>query len=237
MIPKEYFTEQARLFGFSITERQLEQFDRYAELLCEWNEKINLTSITDPDEIVIKHFLDSILLLDACSPERGAAVIDVGTGAGFPSVPCEILREDLQLTLLDSLQKRIHFLDEVKDVLSLEKIRTVHGRAEDFGKQPAFRERYDLATARAVAHLRELSEYCLPFVAVGGLFAALKGYEIEEELEEAKKAIAFMGGTVEKVLKYELPHGNRRAIVLVRKISQTPTKYPRIAAKMKKQPL
>jgi 16S rRNA (guanine(527)-N(7))-methyltransferase RsmG len=237
MIPMDYLKEQAQAFSFSLNDEKLCQFDRYAELLCEWNEKINLTSITEPNEIVIKHFLDSILLLDGDLVGQGSALIDVGTGAGFPSIPCKIVRPDLTVTLLDSLQKRIRFLDTVVQELSLSDVESVHGRAEDMGRLLEYREQYDIATARAVAHLRELSEYCLPFVKVGGCFIALKGYEVEQELEEAKKAISLMGGAVEAVKKYELPQENRRAIVVIRKKSQTPTKYPRMAAKMKKQPL
>lgn len=236
MIPREYLQETAKGYGFSLEENDLAKLDRYAEYLVEWNEKINLTAITEPKEICLKHFLDSFLLLDAVEVPESASLIDVGTGAGFPSVPCKILRQDLKLTLLDSLQKRIRFLTGLSETLGLETA-CVHGRAEEEGKKPAMREQFDFATARAVAHLRELSEYCLPFVKVGGYFVALKGYDIEEELEEAKKAIRLLGGKIEAVKKYELPEGNRRAIVLIKKISQTPTKYPRIAAKMKKQPI
>lgn len=236
MIPREYLQETAKGYGFSLEENDLAKLDRYAEYLVEWNEKINLTAITEPKEICLKHFLDSFLLLDAVEVPESASLIDVGTGAGFPSVPCKILRRDLKLTLLDSLQKRIRFLTGLSETLGLETA-CVHGRAEEEGKKPAMREQFDFATARAVAHLRELSEYCLPFVKLGGYFVALKGYDIEEELEEAQKAIRLLGGKIEAVKKYELPEGNRRAIVLIKKISQTPTKYPRIAAKMKKQPI
>lgn len=236
MIPKEFFARAAGEFGFELSQNQLDQFETYADYLVEWNQKINLTAITDLEEICIKHFLDSLLLLKAVEVTEGASLIDVGTGAGFPSVPCKIVRPDLSLTLLDSLNKRVQFLSGLSEILGQQNS-CVHARAEEGGKNPQYREQYDFATARAVARLRELSEYCLPFVKVGGYFAALKGYEIEEELEEAKKAIRLLGGKIEAVQKFVLPGDNKRAIVIIKKISQTPTKYPRISAKIKKQPL
>lgn len=236
MIPKEYLQQIFHDYHFSLTSEQVLSFDQYAGLLTEWNEKINLTSILQPKEICIKHFLDSVLLLDAVGGMEKGTLIDVGTGAGFPSVPCKIIRPELKVTLLDSLQKRIHFLSVLSDELGQDN-HCVHGRAEELGRKAEYREQFDFATARAVAHLRELSEYCLPFVKTGGCFAALKGYEIEEELEESKKAIRVLGGEIQEVRRYSLPEGNKRAIVVIKKISQTPTKYPRNAGKMRKQPI
>lgn len=236
MIRTDYLNGIAAEEGFALTEEMLDSFDRYAQLLVEWNEKMNLTAITAPDEITVKHFLDSLLLLNCLELQEHAAVIDVGTGAGFPAVPCAIARPDLQITLLDSLQKRITFLQELTAALNIPAV-CIHVRAEEGGQNPVLRGQFDLASARAVARLRELTEYCLPFVKVGGTFAALKGYEIEEELGEAKKAIKLLGGEVADVRKFILPDESRRAIVLIRKISQTPTEYPRNSAKMKKQPL
>lgn len=236
MIDRKRLQEIFAAYQLPCGEKQAEEFDRYAGLLAEWNQKINLTAILEPEEICIKHFLDSVLLLSAAEPEAGASLIDVGTGAGFPSVPCKILRPDLRLTLLDSLNKRVRFLQLLSQELGQENV-AVHGRAEELGRKAEYREQFDLATARAVAHLRELAEYCLPFVKPGGCFAALKGYEVEEELAQAEKAIRLLGGEVESMKKYDLPQGNRRAIVLIRKISQTPTKYPRLSAKIKKEPL
>lgn len=236
MIDQSYLAELALEYGRALEKTDLEKFDLYAELLVEWNQKINLTAITNPNEIVVKHFIDSLLLLDAVSVKQNASIIDVGTGAGFPSVPCKIVRDDLKLTLLDSLNKRIHFLQTLSERLGIQ-INCVHSRAEDAGKNMIYREQYDYTTARAVARLRELSEYCLPFVKVGGCFVALKGYEIEEELEEAKPAIKQLGGQIQEVRKYRLPMENKRAIVIIEKISQTPTRFPRISAKIKKQPL
>lgn len=222
--------------GLTANEEQLRQFDTYASLLVEWNEKMNLTAITEPSEIVQKHFLDSAMLLSKETVPENASIIDVGTGAGFPSLPCTILRPDLKLTLLDSLNKRITFLTAVCDAIGIP-AQCIHARAEEGGRKAELREQYDIATARAVAHLRELSEYCLPFVKPGGWFAALKGPELEQELNEAKPAIRLLGGKIERVEEYELPDESGRTLVVIKKCSQTPTKFPRPSAKIKKQPL
>ena len=236
MIDAEYLKASMESQQMEFSQQLYEKLDLYARMLVEWNEKINLTAITDPEGIVLKHFVDSLLLTKALQIPQNARLIDVGTGAGFPSVPVGLYRPDLQLTLLDSLNKRIVFLEELTDALGLRAV-CCHSRAEDAGKEAAFREKYDVATARAVANLRDLAEYCLPFVKVGGYFAALKGYEIEAELAEAEYAISQMGGKVESVCKYDLGEEAKRAIVLVKKVRQTPPKYPRPAAKMKKSPL
>ena len=236
MINSDFLAREMEAEGFAPTENQLEKFDRYASMLVEWNEKINLTAITEPDEIVIKHFIDSLLLLRAFPLPESASLIDVGTGAGFPSVPVAIVRPDIRLTLMDSLNKRITFLKTLTEALDIP-AHCVHARAEEVGGKEEFRERYDAACARAVAHLRELSEYCLPFVKVGGVFIALKGYEIEQELSEASFAIKTLGGKVESVNKFTLPGDNKRAIVVIRKSAPTPKKYPRPSGKIKKSPL
>lgn len=237
MINNEFMKNIAASQNFELSDKNLNDLDLYAEHLVEWNEKINLTAITAPDEIAVKHFLDSFLLLKCNDIKKGSSIIDVGTGAGFPSLPCKIIRDDLKLTLFDSLNKRINFLKELLvSKLSLD-ADCIHGRAEEQGRQANFREKYDIATARAVAHLRELSEYCLPFVKVSGYFIALKGYDVEDELEEAKVAIKTLGGKIVDVKKFILPDESKRAIVIIKKISQTPTKYPRNQGKIKKQPL
>lgn len=236
MIDKAYLLELCRQFELPLTEGQAEQLDKYAELLVEWNEKINLTAITEPKDIVVKHFVDSLLLTKAIELPEGASLIDVGTGAGFPSVPVKVLRSDVELTLLDSLNKRLVFLQELCGALGL-KANYVHARAEDGGKDKKYREKYDFACARAVASLRNLSEYCLPFVKVGGAFIALKGPDWKEELAEAKNAIGTMGGKVEKVEEFTLPDESKRAILVIRKVSQTPPQFPRTAAKMTKKPI
>ena len=236
MIDKKMLAEYAAAFGIPLGEAELEQFDRYAELLVEWNEKMNLTAITEPGEIVVKHFVDSRTLLRAAAPPAGAKLVDVGTGAGFPSVPVKIVRPDLRVTLLDSLNKRLIFLRELSAALGQEN-ECVHARAEEAGRQPAHREQYAFVTARAVAHLRELSEYCLPLAAPGGTFAALKGGDVDAELEESRRAVQLLGGKIERIERLVLPDGSRRTIICIKKISQTSTKYPRPHAKMAKNPL
>ena len=236
MIDLDLLRMGAEGFGVPLDAGQLERFDLYARMLVEWNERMNLTAITEPGEIVVKHFVDSLTLLAAVRPPEGARLIDVGTGAGFPAVPLKIARPDLQVTLLDSLQKRLTFLGELSAALGQENA-CVHARAEEAGRDPAFRERFDLATARAVAHLRELCEYCLPFVKPGGRFVALKGGDMAVELAESEKAVRLLGGKVEELRPLKLPDGSGRTLVVVKKISQTSTKYPRPHAKMAKNPL
>lgn len=222
--------------GVDITQDQMEKLDRYAGVLMEWNEKMNLTAIKKPEEIVTKHFVDSLTLLCALDLPENAKLIDVGTGAGFPAVPLKVLRPDLRVTLLDSLNKRITFLSALSAELGQEN-QCVHARAEEAGQNSEYRQQYDAATARAVAHLRDLTEYCLPLVKVKGVFAAMKSGEIDVELAEAQKAIKLLGGTVEKIHRCTLPDGSARSIILIRKISQTSPKYPRPHAKIAKMPL
>lgn len=236
MIDLERLKAYSAAFGVQLTDTQLEQFDLYAKMLVEWNEKINLTAITKPQEIVVKHFVDSLALLSAVELPQNASLIDVGTGAGFPSVPIKIARPDLKVTLLDSLNKRLIFLAELSKALEQENI-CVHFRAEEAGQKKEYRERFDVSTARAVAHLRELSEYCLPFVKVGGVFASMKSGEIDLEIEEAETAIQLLGGKIETIKRFELPDSSQRTIVVVKKISQTVTKYPRPHGKIVKKPL
>ncbi len=236
MIDRAKLKEYASALGISLEDAQLEQFDCYAKTLVEWNQKMNLTAIIEPLEIVIKHFIDSLTLLTAVELPQGASVIDVGTGAGFPSVPVKIVRPDIRLTLLDSLNKRVVFLGALSAALKQEND-CIHFRAEEAGRNPEYREQFDLATARAVAHLRELSEYCLPFVRVGGRFAAMKGGDVDAELAESSKAIELLGGEIEKMKHFSLPDDSRRSIIIIKKISQNTTKYPRPSAKIAKNPL
>lgn len=217
-----------------LTDRQLEQFDIYADTLVQWNEKMNLTGITEPDEIVIKHFVDSLMLLEHADVPQGARVIDVGTGAGFPGVPLLLAREDIALTLMDSLNKRLNFLGEVLK-LTDSRAELVHSRAEDLGQDKSFRETYDIATARAVAPMNVLCEYCMPFVKLGGFFVALKGSS--DESVDADNAINELGGEIVANVSYKLPTGDGRSIIIVKKISQTPTKYPRRSKKIAQSPL
>ena len=222
--------------GINLSEIQLKQFYNYMNLLIEWNKKVNLTAITEPDEIILKHFVDSLTISRYISD--GTKVVDVGTGAGFPGIPLKIVRQDVDITLLDSLQKRINFLDEVINELNLEKITTVHSRVEDFGKNKKYREEFDIATSRAVANLSTLSEYLLPLVKVGGKVISMKGSLIQEELENSKNAIKILGGQIEKVDEFDLPNSDiSRNIVLIDKIKTTPNRYPRKAGEPSKKPL
>ena len=211
-----------------------EKLDSYATLLTEWNEKINLTAITDSEGISLKHFLDSLLLLRYLEIHENASLIDVGTGAGFPGLPLKIYRDDIKLTLLDSLNKRINFLNAVADELGIS-AKCVHSRAEDGARNPDLREKFNVATARAVANLPVLCEYCLPYVKVGGIFAALKGPN--EDINSAKGAIKVLGGEIMSIESYTLPNGDARMLILVKKISQTPTKYPRNSGQIAKNSL
>lgn len=222
--------------GISLSEKQLGQFQRYMELLVEWNRKMNLTAITDPEGVTVKHFYDSLLLLKAVELPEGASLIDVGTGAGFPGIPVAIARPDVKLTLLDSLNKRLVFLAEVCRELGISaEIR--HARAEEGGRQKELREQFDFATARAVAGMNVLSEYCVPFVKKGGAFVAMKGPDGEEELKQAACGIGTLGGKPEKAAHFTLPDGSQRCIIVVRKVRETPAAYPRHGAKISKKPL
>lgn len=210
-------------------------FERYADLLVEWNEKINLTAITDPWGIEEKHFLDSCLPLTMIDIPENASVVDVGTGAGFPGIPWKIMRKDIDLTLLDSLNKRINFLNTFVESIGLE-AETIHGRAEELGRTE-LRESFDIATARAVARLSVLCEYCLPFVRVGGRFVALKGGDCEEEIKSAYVAVKTLGGSIKDSISYSLPSGDKRTLVVIEKIKATPSLYPRSKGKMNNKPL
>lgn len=226
--------------GISLSDNQLEQFYQYYELLIEWNKVMNLTAITELDEVLSKHFVDSMTLIKAVNDigEKEISVIDVGTGAGFPGIPLKIAFPKLKITLLDSLNKRIKFLDEVIAQLGLKDIRTIHGRAEDFGKNTEYREKYDLCVSRAVANAATLSEYCLPFVKVGGTFIPYKSGKIDEELDNGKKAIRTFGGEIKEVVRFQLKSADAdRALVIIQKMDKTPKKYPRKAGLPSKEPI
>lgn len=232
------FDKDCKELGISLTESQISQFLRYYELLCEWNEKMNLTAITEYDDVMKKHFVDSLSLACAVDLSGKSSLIDVGTGAGFPGLALKIAFPNLQITLLDSLQKRVLFLNEVIDVLGLTDIEAIHGRAEDFAKPEKLRERYDFCVSRAVANLTTLSEYCLPFVKVGGSFVSYKSEKVSEELNDAKHAIKLLGGKVESQTQLTLPDSDiYRNLVLIRKEKLTPGRYPRKAGLPAKEPL
>lgn len=227
----------AESYGLDLTEKQQGQFQRYYELLMEWNGKINLTAITEPREVAVKHMLDSLAGWDEKRMSGDAGIIDVGTGAGFPGIPLKIFQPKLRLTLLDSLNKRIRFLQIVVEELGLQDVICVHGRAEEAARKE-FREGFDIAVSRAVARLPVLAEYCLPFVRVGGAFLAWKGMQYQEEAEEAKKAVALLGGSGIEITRVHLPGmEDVRAILRVPKAKPTPKAYPRKAGMPVKKPL
>ena len=220
-------------YGLELNKEKYELLDAYAEYLVEYNKNVNLTAITEPDEILIKHFIDSILLAKYAEISPNSFLIDVGTGAGFPSVPLLIYRSDIKLTLLDSLNKRIVFLQNLCQKLGLN-AEFVHGRAEDIAKMPEYREKFDFSCARAVANMSLLSEFCLPFVKVGGSFIAMKGPN--EDISFGNSAIDLLGGKTDNIFEYQLD-GEHRRIIIVNKISHTPTKYPRNSGQIKKKAL
>ena len=236
MSPWELLKTEAEKIQVMLTERQIRQFERYASMLREWNEKMNLTAITDPMEIAVKHFLDSIWFLHYLSLQSGTRLIDVGTGAGFPAIPLAIAVPGLQPVLMDSLQKRLSFLQAVCGQLEI-KAELVHERAEDGGKSAVYREQFEIAAARAVASLPVLCEYCMPFVKKGGFFAAWKGPDGPAELEISKAAIQKLGGKLQELYSYTLCDGSKRSLIVIQKVRECPRQYPRITAKIKKEPL
>ena len=234
----DYLRAAATTYNIALSDAQVEAYRIYYELLVEWNEKINLTAITQPDQVAVKHMIDSLSCHNANVFFEGCSVIDVGTGAGFPGLPLKIYQDTIQLTLLDSLNKRVKFLATVADTLHLSNVEAIHSRAEEGARQKIHREKYDVAVSRAVARLNVLCELCLPFVKVGGYFVALKGAQYIAEVEEAKHAVAILGGKIEKTVPVKLPGiDDCRAIIYVKKIKQTPALYPRKAGTPEKDPL
>lgn len=237
MIDREMLRGTFSSSGIDISEETAEKLDIYAEMLVDWNSRINLTAITQPSEICVKHFLDSALPFKIWGGmSAGDSILDVGTGAGFPSCVVKLVFGTGELTLLDSLNKRINFLEHLSERLGLG-AKCIHGRAEEYGAKAEFREKYDIVTARAVAKLSELCEYCLPFVKVGGKFVALKGRSGGEELKLAESAISLLGGKLSLSEGYELPGGDSRTLLVIEKVSPTPAKFPRNKGQMKRKPL
>ena len=228
--------ENMQKINIKLTDNQIKKFFSYMNLLIDWNEKINLTSIIEPNDIIIKHFVDCGTILKYLNNNEN--IIDVGTGAGLPGVPIKILNESLKITLVDSLNKRINFLNEVCKDLSLQDVEIIHSRAEDLAKNKDYREKFDKSVSRAVANLSTLAEYDLPFVKINGKMIAMKGFEIEEEINNSKKAINVLGGKIEEVNKFNLINtDNKRSIVIINKVKPTPKQYPRKAGKPSKEPI
>ncbi len=236
MINTTLLKSEAEKIGIILDDTSLTRLDKYAEMIVETNKTLNLTAITEPDEILYKHFIDSLSLLTVIDLKEGAKVIDVGTGAGFPGVVLLIARPDIKITLMDGTNKRLNFIRSVLDEIGLD-AEILHSRAELAGKDKAYREKFDLVTARAVANMNTLSEYCMPFVKVGGIFAPMKAAKADEELDSAEGAIKLLGGKVDKVCHLDIANCGERCIIITKKISQTPPKYPRASAQISKKPL
>ena len=222
--------------NIDLTEKQIEQFLKYYEILVETNKVMNLTAITEFDEVIEKHFLDSLSLVRVFDLNRNVKILDLGTGAGFPGIPLKIAFPEIDIVLADSLNKRVKFLNEVVETLQLKQVETVHGRAEELAKNKKYREQFDLCTSRAVANLSSLSEYCIPFVKEGGKFISYKSGEIEEEVDQAKRAIHVLGGKLDRVYKFDL-HEQKRSFVIIEKVKKTPAVYPRKAGTPTREPL
>lgn len=230
------FNEYLKELSIKLNEEQIQKFYTYMNLLIEWNEKINLTAITKPEEIILKHFVDCLTISKYI--ETNSKLIDVGTGAGFPGIPLKIYRSDLKVTLVDSLNKRLNFLNEVINSLKLKNIETIHARAEELGRNKGYREKFDIATSRAVANLSTLSEYLLPFIKVGGKCICMKGADIDGELDNAKKAIEVLGGKVVGKEVFNLPQSDLgRSIIVIEKTKNTPGKFPRKPGTPAKEPI
>ncbi|MBZ9689766.1 16S rRNA (guanine(527)-N(7))-methyltransferase RsmG [Clostridium estertheticum] len=224
--------------GLTFNEKKYEQFMKYKDLIKEWNEKVNLTAIKEDEEIVKKHFIDSIKVFKFQELKNAKNIIDIGTGGGFPGIPMKIIKPEINIVLLDSLNKRINFLNEVIKELQLENIKAIHGRAEDFAQEKQYREKFDVAVSRAVANLTVLSEFCIPYVKVGGYFVAMKGPAVEEEIKSSKNAIRMLGGRIEHIEKVQIEGSDlNHNLVIISKIAETHKKYPRKAGMVTKNPL
>ena len=232
------FTKQLEKLNIELNETQREQFHRYYEVLVEWNKVMNLTGITEYDEVNEKHFVDSLAVAKVIDLKKIDTVLDIGTGAGFPGLPLKIAYPHLNVVLMDSLQKRINFLNTVVDELGLKNVENLHGRAEDYAKKVEYREQFDLCVSRAVANLSTLSEYCIPFTKVGGVFVSYKSGEIDQEVKDSGNAIKLLGGELEEIVKFQLPDTDiNRSFVKIKKVAATKNKYPRKAGMPSKEPL
>ncbi len=232
------FEEMLDEFNISYTDRMIEQFNLYYDILIQWNKFMNLTGITEYYDVTVKHFIDSLSIVKIIDMTNVTSLIDVGTGAGFPGVPIKIIFPHIKICLLDSLNKRVKFLNEIISKLDLDNISALHGRAEEIAKRGEYREKYDLCVSRAVANLSSLSEYCLPFVKKGGQFISYKSSDIDKELLSSKHAISVLGGEIEDIIKFKLPNTDiDRSLILINKVNETNRKYPRKAGMPTKEPL
>ncbi|MEG0051058.1 MAG: 16S rRNA (guanine(527)-N(7))-methyltransferase RsmG [Terrisporobacter sp.] len=237
----EYFNmlkEACQNEGLNFDENMYNNFIKYKELIKEWNQKVNLTAITEDEEIIKKHFIDSVKVFKCPYVKDAKSIIDIGTGGGFPGIPMKIVKSDNSILLLDSLNKRINFLNEVIEQLKLNDIDTIHGRAEDFAQDKKYRQSFDVAVSRAVANLTVLLELCLPYVKVGGYFVALKGPSIDEEIKSATVALRVLGGVIEEIIEVDIEGSDlKHNLLVVKKVKDTPSKYPRKAGMVTKNPI
>ncbi|QGU96748.1 16S rRNA (guanine(527)-N(7))-methyltransferase RsmG [Clostridium bovifaecis] len=238
---KEYYdmlSIAANNVGLEFNNERYNQFIKYKDLLKDWNEKVNLTAITEDEEIIKKHFIDSMKIFKFEPLKKAKRVIDIGTGGGFPGIPMKIIRPEMEIVLLDSLKKRINVLQDILKNIEVNDVSTIHGRAEDYAQAPQYREKFDAVVSRAVANLAVLSEFCLPYVKVGGYFVAMKGPAVEEEVIEAKKAIGVLGGKLEEIIEVEIEGSDlNHNLVIIKKVKNTPKQYPRKAGTAAKKPL
>lgn len=237
----EYFdimSQACKDVALPFNEDTYNKFSQYKDMIKDWNEKINLTAIVDDEQIFKKHFIDCIKIFKFSPLKEAKNVIDIGTGAGFPGIPIKIMKQQLNLILLDSLNKRINFLNEVVSKINLNNVETIHGRAEDFSRQPKYREQVDVAVSRAVANLAVLSELCIPYVKVGGYFVAMKGPSVDDEIKDGKRAISILGGKIDDVIKINIEDSDLdHNLVIIKKVKETPKAYPRKAGTASKKPL
>lgn len=237
----EYFdimSQACKDVGLPFNEDTYNKFNQYKDMIKDWNEKINLTAIVDDEQIFKKHFIDCIKIFKFSPLKEAKNIIDIGTGAGFPGIPIKIMKQELDLILLDSLNKRVNFLNEVVSKIKLNNVETIHGRAEDFSRQPKYREQVDIAVSRAVANLAVLSELCIPYVKVGGYFVAMKGPSVDDEIKDGKRAISILGGKIDDVIKINIEDSDLdHNLVIIEKIKETPKAYPRKAGTASKKPL
>lgn len=232
------FKEKANKIEVSLNDKELDSFSKFMDFMIKWNDRVRLTSITEENEVIDKHFIDSLTALKSKIIKDYDKVLDLGTGGGFPGIPLKIINPTIELTMLDSRLKKIEYLEEVINEFKFENTVAIHGRAEDYGQLPNYRENFNIVVSRAVANLTVLVEYCLPFVKKDGYFIAMKGSKSDEEINDAKKAIKLLGGSIEKVLEFQLPGTNYdRSIILIKKVGRTPKKYPRNPGKPKKKPI